>query len=1014
MDSLRNFCLIITLCLALINVYATTISSDDYYNPNTISAHVDDMFRYGEFQTSLFTGRMQQTIPIYTVNDPDFNINIALHYNAEGFKSRKHSGPVGYNWFLEAGGCITREVNGYPDETCHRNAPYHYEGMYHFITRTSGVDKNDVFNLPYDMSAPTCPFGIFPVHVVGNDCHYDTDYEPDIFHFDFLGYKGSFMINNEGKVRIINGDYVEVDLSGILENESSDILVDDIFPYPENENSAITIRTTDGYTYIFGGDFSKLEYTIDTYRDADGMNSFSPSHDNVNVFSPNISTWYLARIIAPNGRTVAFNYMPATEWALPGDEPQRNSHLWEINEIFNWYVPYYAWAHSYMYGDPCDIALGMPDFLPNSFYSRSATKTCRLESIEISGEQPLRIVFENVLETLRMYEHNNYGCETSESLSKKNYQLDSICVLSSGRTIKTARFSYVYGSHSGNDYSFNWRFLNSVRISGVGIYQMEYYNGDYPDLENLSWTANSLNSFTNAENDEMDEYGYYVGDSLKMALLKKITYPTGGYQTYDYEAQVYDKKRKYRVVNGADLEMQDVVENGSKRGARIKKARTYNTNNQLVETKEYTYSDGIYYDNLKVYNLREVVAEEGWPIVARTCFGLLDTHIGYGQVTESVSNAQGTYKTVYRFDMGENLYSSANDNDLIGRYYCDNPIFGIMTGNMLYGSKLRKWGKLMSIDNYDSDDRLLRSTFYGYNDTPAMPGFLNNDYLSPSHFCLDTIVIFTHRFQSDISKKLYIYPDVKTQELTKDYGQSGGRALETMHLYSCDTKLRVNRETVIDSHGMSHFTKYMYPDDIPGADVLGASPSPLFMLINDKRIGEPVETISGFIENETEYITNGTIKVFENNTYGEPISPGIGALHILPYLHQTHSLALSEPITDYQPMSMSGGQVSYDQRYRLTCEYNFDLMYRPLSIKPFGKMATTYTWNGIYPTSKTVGNQTTTYTFIPHVGVSSITDPRGVTTYYSYDSAGRLIEEYQIINGTKQVLNAYKYHIKTE
>lgn len=37
----------------------------DYNNFNSVSAQVTDMFRYGEFQTSLFTGRLQQTIPIY-------------------------------------------------------------------------------------------------------------------------------------------------------------------------------------------------------------------------------------------------------------------------------------------------------------------------------------------------------------------------------------------------------------------------------------------------------------------------------------------------------------------------------------------------------------------------------------------------------------------------------------------------------------------------------------------------------------------------------------------------------------------------------------------------------------------------------------------------------------------------------------------------------------------------------------------------------------------------------------
>lgn len=230
------------------------VDAGAYYNYNSISAQVADMFRYGEFQTSLFTGRMQQTIPIYTLDDPDFKMNIALHYNAEGFKPRKHSGYVGYNWFLEAGGCITREVKGFPDEIYGHdgnNIPG-IEGMYHFITQNPdahNVSKNDVFNLPSAPNSQACGTDLL-WHNIGESCDYRVDYLPDVFHFDFLGYKGTFMINNSGKVQIISGDYVEVDLSGILADWESSALP----PIPEypKENSTITIKTTDGYTYIFG------------------------------------------------------------------------------------------------------------------------------------------------------------------------------------------------------------------------------------------------------------------------------------------------------------------------------------------------------------------------------------------------------------------------------------------------------------------------------------------------------------------------------------------------------------------------------------------------------------------------------------------------------------------------------------------------------------------------------------------------------------------------------------------
>ena len=46
---------------------------------------------------------------------------------------------------------------------------------------------------------------------------------------------------------------------------------------------------------------------------------------------------------------------------------------------------------------------------------------------------------------------------------------------------------------------------------------------------------------------------------------------------------------------------------------------------------------------------------------------------------------------------------------------------------------------------------------------------------------------------------------------------------------------------------------------------------------------------------------------------------------------------------------------------------------KPETISPVGQPATTYQWDDIYLSAITIGNQTNTYTYIPYVGVSSIT-----------------------------------------
>ncbi len=1029
------------------NDYAQDFFTRDVYNYSTVSPHVADMFRYGEFQTSLFTGRMQQTIPIYTVEDPDFKMNIALHYNAEGFKPRKHSGYVGYNWFLEAGGYITREVNGYPDEIIGKSDHYEnftngvmypqaypgVEGMYHFITQNpsaGNLNKDDVFELPLAPNTQACDWlGLGDYwHNVGNECDPMVDYMPDIFHFDFWGHKGSFMINNAGEVKIISGDFVDVNLSGILADWSPRQPVKTplfAFPLYPNENSTITISTTDGYTYIFGGNISKLEYAVNVHN----MGQFLPQlnfYSGLRLNPPTITTWYLAEVIAPNKRRVTYFYKPAEKsfWSeilddIPEYIPTEDDPLWEFNEYVNRFDPYYRASNGLYtqikgailgnlflsqqeYMDYCCLQdLTVVPYTPNSnsYYLHSATKTCILDSIHISGEQPLRIVFDNSQEKTAMYDSVFYG-----NNSKKNYQLDSIRIISSDSTIKKTTLSYTYSGYNGGSTSFNWRFLNTVTISGIGAYQMDYYNGTYPNLSIKSPTYN----FTTRESGETDDYGYYIGSYYSLSLLHKISYPTGGYQTYSYEPYGYDKKRKYTLVDDSIVEINTINETGSKRGVRIKTIHTYDKINHLVETTSYTYSNGIFNDNKYVYGFADnMYPNYGWPFRFRANYDL-SAHIGYSQVSEEVTNDRGgTYRIIYRFDTGEDFYSSLHDSDLLGAYEFDDYKFGVLSGAISYRSKLEKWGKLLSKKYYDSNNQLVRSEQFAYNDSHISPNPLPPS-VAPQLECTDTIVIFTTSVGAEISKKLYIYPDVLTQKITKDFNQ--GDSLTTTKTYSYDRKLRLTQETIDDSQGICHFTKYSYPDEVPGAH--HSIPSPLFFLIHSNRIGTPVESYSGYIDEVgVKYITSGTINLYGVNTYTQGSN-----LFFVPYLNQTLSLSLSTPIpqTDYQPLRMRDATLRYDPHYTLTSEYQFDLMNRLTSVKPFGKIETKYTWNGIYPATKTIGNQTWTYTYKPHVGLETVTDPRGIITYYNYDSAGRLIEEYQLVNGQKRVINVYQYHVKTE
>ena len=137
-------------------------------------------------------------IPLYTLEYKDLNLPIHLSYHASGIKVNQYPTCVGLGWNLNAGGCITRVVNGIPDETsvediCDQTG-YEYSATnsgYYFY---SGVMDRDDWTSESFMAN----------HIVmSENLKMTYDLQPDEFVINAYGVSGSvyFYRDKDGKVK---------------------------------------------------------------------------------------------------------------------------------------------------------------------------------------------------------------------------------------------------------------------------------------------------------------------------------------------------------------------------------------------------------------------------------------------------------------------------------------------------------------------------------------------------------------------------------------------------------------------------------------------------------------------------------------------------------------------------------------------------------------------------------------------------------------------------------------------
>lgn len=202
------------------------------------SPQVWSFMKYGNNPINLYTGTASVSIPIYTYKDNDFELPISIDYSSNGYMPNIQTGILGLGWFLNAGGCITREVKCLPDDKISYlpflaggSAEFYGYLWYHRTTNTPNWDEHFNINMFKDGYAIPC----FKL----NDKRVET--ESDIYHFKFGLHNGYFSLGLNKTIYVYNtsipASEYKIDISKL------------------DSEKVINITTGDGFQYLFGGAF---------------------------------------------------------------------------------------------------------------------------------------------------------------------------------------------------------------------------------------------------------------------------------------------------------------------------------------------------------------------------------------------------------------------------------------------------------------------------------------------------------------------------------------------------------------------------------------------------------------------------------------------------------------------------------------------------------------------------------------------------------------------------------------
>ena len=990
---MRNRAIYILLSILSMDCLCFDVSAQDYAprdvhetvwkglfapdSPETVA-----MLRYGDERPAFYNGQMNMSIPIYTWKDNLFEIPVSIGYSYSGLKPGFTESSVGLGWFLNAGGVITREVRGIPDETYDMAFPAasQLSSMYSEgpINPGEGSEEDpnvegstestrpefgnagspydgcsirgfvNLYNGTYDASVLSSGKPMFMytgslsneftmgMELPGEPKYHCIETEPDVFHFSFMGYSGSFMLQPGGKMLILDSSTPAGEL-------------DIHFHCPgvnQGMGSYFTITTGDGVKYTFAAQ---------VYNSPLDIISGSANSEN-----DTWTSWKLSEIAHPSGHRVTFQY---------GDCTVDNCSA--------------AKSRDHMTVDTGD-GNSSPGggFRPVSNWQKpDSYSETSLSKVTVHDKRLLKILIEDRGEMDFSYTDGMLTRITVNTFAGNDFA-DS--------RPRSAYLTYYtpYAAGYGNSRCSGTRFLSSLRLSDAGTYEFSYDSADdqhrfpdssyHPSLYFTDWYGYYNDaSYTSAYSSQslgihqlaervMSARSSHSLEKARMGAMTRVTYPTGGWSTFEYEANAY------RRVAGLSTH-----EDGSDHttgGIRVRRISTFDSDGTQTQERSisYTHEDGsssgvllqpVTMDDIYfMYEFENRYGSLEMRVRREACSPLLDVgytkdfHVEYLRVVEEVRETASSpvaARTEHRFHSSslavepsayntENLTQSTRFEDEMDGIFSISRTTGPVLDWRMHGSPVLAGREQSVTEQAVSSGQSSQRTDSGYS-CCTMPLSINGTPASYSGITMLGGCLYERAYAQHLP---YLSSVVTT--VTEGDGSCFSTGVQ-IEVNSRAQTASISQDT---SDGLALVNSYTYHPDFPA----------LVTSVTTRRGGSTVS------KREFSY---------------QPLGSAYRSC-LVPY--QLREYAVS-------------GDGSLDGSRIALSFSGYDSWCNPTIVTDALGRIRRWTWgyNGLHPTSVSVTDggrtKTTQWTWIPLTGITTITDPAGYITRYEYDGLGRLTGE---------------------